>query len=233
MYIKINNFDLKITKVSNFKLFSYNLDELVPNPKVPKYFIENQNRWIDNPDHPVYRAALEFNFIGKTIVAFDKVLENCVQLENKEYINVSKFLKREYPDKTDEFLFLKFHVFEDIQDQSELVKNTFLTETLVYPIFNSLNVLRDGSDIHNATLRHIIHTGIEYQPFIIGGHQLVHPLDEYSACLETGISYLDWMNSKFTLDDMAHIIAIYRLNRIVQTHSDDARQIQEERKNKH
>lgn len=228
----INGYKLDLKRISNGSIFNNEIEEIVPKPQVPKYYYDAQDRWIDNPNHPIYQAALHFNFIGKTLGVFDVIIDKCINLSNKNDISIKKSIIRENPDKTEEFLFLKYYVLTNDIDKSELINEILLTETAVYPIFNSITILRNGFNIHETNLRHSIPTGIEYKPFVVAGHQLVHPIEEYNACVESNINYMDWINCRFSIEQMAQTIAIYRLNRIVEAHSNDAKESYQESKSK-
>lgn len=232
MIVTIKDCELEVTRISNIDIFSADISGTMPEPQVPKFYIEEQDRWVDNPDHPTYHAALSVYYANRTFALFDYILRNYVRVVDKNKINIPRNIIKLYPDEDVEFLFLKHILFEDILDGESMINLITLTETRVYPIFKSIRILRNGMDIHSHDVKNTVNTNIDYEPLIIAGHQLVHPLDEYNACVSSNISYVDWVNNQYDLDTMAKAIALYRINKIVEIHSGDAAQIESEKKSR-
>ena len=209
-------------------------------PKVPMYYIDEQDKWVENPHHPLYHDALNVYATRKELVIFDTILHMSILFDDyllekrewKEYYDLLQ-LQGVLPIYTDERIsYLKYFALTSDIDKGNLTKNVLLTESLVYRTFNSIHVTRDAQDIHTAPLRNSVDTNIEIQPIIIGGEQLVNPLDEYLACTESNMNWVSWIRCEYSLPEKAATMALYRLNKIRDIHSDDAVQIQVERKNK-
>jgi hypothetical protein len=232
MIFNVNGVRLEVDRITNLEVFSFDISDILPEPQVPKFYIEEQDRWEDNYNHPTYHAAMSVYFAGKTLALFDILLKNHIDVVDKNQIIIPKNLRRMYPDDDDKFIFLKYMLLTEDEDIGNIVNLITLTETRVYYIFKSLRVLREGMDIHKHDVKHTVNTNIEYEPLVLGGHQLVHPIDEYNGCITSNISYTDWLEHKFSLDAMARTIAMYRLNKIIEIHSGDAAQIESERKSR-
>lgn len=232
MILTINNIDISFERIPNVEVFSIDVSDMLQEPQVPKFYIEEQDRWEDNYNHPTYHAAMSVYFAGKTIALFDALLRKYINVIDENKILVPKNLRRLYPDEDDKFLFLKYVLLTEEDDIGKIVNLITLTETRVYYIFKTLRILRDGKDIHQHDVKHTVNTNIEYEPLVIGGHQLVHPIDEYNGCINSNVSYTDWVQHKFDLDTMAKTIALYRLNKIIEIHSGDAAQEESEKKSR-
>lgn len=232
MIVTIDDVRLEIDRIPNIDVFSLDVSDILPEPQVPQFYIEEQDRWEPNYNHPTYHAAMSVYFAGKTLALQDILFKKYINIVDKDKIIVPKNLRRIYPDEEDAFIFLKYILLTDEQDIGKLIDTMTLTETRVYYIFKSLRVHREGMDIHQHDVKHTVNTNIEYEPIVIGGHQLVHPLDETNTCATLNISYIDWVESKFNLDSMAKSIALYRLGKIIEIHSNDAVSVESERKSR-
>lgn len=168
-------------------------------------------------------------------VAIDAIIANCIELQTKldceqyrESFNIMQSSKFISQDETLEMWYMKNFVLEDI-DMVNLVVNSLLTEQLVADIFNSIRVTRDGMDIHSAHLRNAIQTHIETDSIVIAGMQLVSPIDEIKAAQFSMINWQEWLRCELTLREKATAIALYRLDRILETHTNDVLQIHQEK----
>jgi len=227
--VNIRGISVRVKRANNLEIFSFDDESTVPEPKVPQFYIEKRNSYIDNPDHPVYREALKVYAADRILRMTDLIVEKYIDLDYDPPID--KRLKRVYPDKSSKFLYLRHYLLND-DDLADIVNLMCLTETRVYHIFNSLKVLRNGVNIHEHVIKNSITTNIEYESVVISSHQLVNPIEEYSACKGSNMSWGDWINGKFTLDQMASAIALFRMDKIVSMHTSDAEQEYVSRKNK-
>lgn len=230
MEVNINGIDLILKRISNVELFDLDSQLLMPLPKVPTFFIKEQNREIENPDHPLYHTALSVYFTNKMMAFFTKLIQETVTIKDKNDIKLPKNLRRTYPNLTDEFLFLRHIVFNDQEAQDRLVNNVVLTETRVHKVYSKIRILRGGIELEQHDLTNVINTNIQTEPIVVGSHQIVHPLDEYNACVSSNINWYEWQECKLSLDFMADTIALYRINKLVNMHSEDAQQIEAKRK---
>ena len=168
-------------------------------------------------------------------IANDAIIQHCVRMKTK--VNYDKY-KRQFaiirasgfdsPLTSIENWHLKNYVITQF-DMTKIVENTLLTETLVASIFNSIRVTRDGIDIHRANVKNAIQTHIETDAIVIAGHQLVSPLDEIKAATFSMINWQEWLRCEVSLEEKATAIALHRLDRVVETHSNDVIQLHQER----
>jgi hypothetical protein len=202
-------------------------------PKVPKYYISARDVWVDNPDNPIYRKALEVYEAEKPIKALDAVLLLAIPIVHEEVNKQKNKPKFKRSKATDEAVWLS--ILKDMlsdQDLYNIVNECFLTENVVYDIFNMLvmSIYRGGTQIINARLKNAINSQIELDHVNVMGIQLVHPLDSYTACIESNLDWMKWQT--MPMQEKANVIALHRIKRIVENHASDEMQIESERRNK-
>lgn len=238
--ITSNHIKLHIQEVPNVLVFNAVDESRAIEPKIPMYYLDDQDKWVENPHHPLYHDALSVYATRKELIVFDTLLHMAVifdegYLLNAEWKRQLEMLSLQevlplYPDE--KFSFLKYFALTEEEDKGNLTKNVLLTESLVYRTFSSIHVMRDAQPIHSAPLKNSVDTRIETQPIVIGGQQLVNPLDEYQACISSNMDWASWIRCEYSLPEKAATLALYRLNKIRDIHSEDAVQLEMERKNK-
>lgn len=233
-----SNYEVEYIPCSNTVLYKGLAKKNFKPPKVPTY-IDNKGIVQENPFSQKYADALIVYQKTIELAMADVVLLNCIQFnpiwKTSQSWDICRHIMQTQTviDNSNlELSFLKYYVFPEYQDYSLLAQEAFLTETRVYDIFGTVHINREGVDIHKAYLKNTIDTGIEVQPLFVGIHQLVNPLDEFNACIAGNMSWSKWYNCEYSLDEKASVVALSRLNRIREIHSDDAIQIESERKNK-
>ena len=227
-------FELELIPTANITIFNVIAKAKLIVPKPPIYVDENGVE-MENPFHPVYHDALAIYDLQRHQVANDAIIANCVRLKTKvnydRYKRTFSIVKTSGIDLTNSTIqewYLKNYILT-LYDMSKIVENTLLTETLVSSIFNSIRVTRDGIDIHRANVKNAIQTHIETDAIVIAGHQIVSPLDEIKAAQFSMVNWQEWLRNELTLEEKATAVALYRLDRIVETHSNDVVQIHQER----
>jgi hypothetical protein len=227
-------YELKLIEKANITIFGEIARAKLPIPKPPIY-IDEEGRELENPFHPIYHDALAVYDLQRHQIANDAIIKNCVELITKvkleKYEDAFSILNVCGLNKSNDTLeswYLKNYVLTPF-DIYKIVENTLLTETLVSSIFNSIRVTRDGIDIHRANVKNAIQTHIETDAIVIVGHQLVSPLDEIKAAQFSMINWQEWLRCEVGLEEKATAVALYRLDRIVETHSNDVVQIHQEK----
>lgn len=203
----------------------------IPDPEVPKFFIEAQNRWVDNPHHPDYVEAQRRVAAQRAESALRCVVRKCsVTLPNdqgwlRQLIRWGDELLEEVDLHDPEdvaFLYIMREAIGEAEDIRLMVRNACLCDTDVEKHMSILGVIRYGADISKAGLRHRLDTGITYKSIAIGDTLLVHPVEEYGACAHSSLSWENWREGKFGHDFMLETIAHYRINRLIESHAKDA-----------
>lgn len=232
-YISKNNTTFTLRYCKNSELFNKLTTMQLVRPKVPQFYLEQRDIWIDNPDNPTYREAVRIYEYEKSLKSMDAALLLCIDF--KDDIILRELQKSQYKHNhiTRESIWLNY-IYTTLTEEDiiNILNLCFLTENSIYDIFNVLvmSIYRGGQEILNARLKNAISTSIELENINIMGIQLVHPLDEYNACIDSNISWLEWQ--KLSNADKADVIALYRIKRIVDNHSQDEMQIEMERKSK-
>jgi len=232
------NYEVEYNSCSNTVLYKGLAQKNFKPPNVPTY-IDNKGVVQENPFSQKYADALVVYQKTIELAMVDVVLTNCIKFnhawkKSEDWANCCHIMQTQsvLSNNNLELSFLKYYVLPDTRDHSMLAQEAFLTETRVYDIFGTVHIQREGVDIHKAYLKNTIDTGIEVQPLFIGIHQLVNPLDEFNACISGNMSWSKWYNCEYSLDEKASVVALSRLNRIRDIHSDDAVQIESERLSK-
>lgn len=237
MLYNLSNCTIDIQRVANYKL--YNIEPGIVKPQPPEFFIESQNRTIQNLDHPDYVEGLQLYQIAKVAAINDYIISTfkLVKNNNKQFetywVKLKKTLiQNDLYDVTkgDDFYFIKFVLLAD--NLTTVIENVCLTESYVLKMFNSIPVLKYGVSIIDSQLQFTIKTGIEYPPVQIGNDILVNPIDEWNACVASGMNWSKWIKNKYSLEEMAVTVAIYRLNRLTELHSQDESIKEQERASK-
>lgn len=225
-----------LNQISNIEVFEYIAESGLKVPKPPTYETDD-GRIEENPFHPIYNDALAVYDLQRHQLALDAIVALCLSIKNIEYIEYKpqfEVLKKSgILDKreTIEQWVIKNYILTD-KDMYYIVQNTLLTESRVSGIFNSIRVTRDGINIHEAHVKNAISTNIDTDSIVVYGHQLVNPIDEIKACQFSMMQWLDWLDGKISLKAKATAIALYRLDRIIDTHNNDAVQIYQERESR-
>lgn len=232
-YLTYTGSTLTIIQSKNSQLFDKLTEMSLVRPKVPQFYLQQRDIWIDNPDNPQYREALRIYEYEKSLKSMDAALLICVEQDSDFIINESSKQKYRHNPTTHEQIWLN-HIYNNLstEDIANILNVCFLTENRIYDIFNVLvmSIYRGGQEILNARLKNAINSTIELENINIAGIQLVHPLDEYTASIESNIDWLSWQ--KLSNNEKAEVLALYRIKRIVENHSQDEMQIEMERKSK-
>lgn len=232
IYTTNTDVNLEIKVCNNSELFSALTSHNIVKPKVPKFYLEQRDIFIENPDNPKYREALQIYEYEKAIKSLDAALllsiEKDIDILNHEK---RKIRNKNIKDENKVWLTYLYSILS-IDDISNILTISFLTENQIYDIFNALvmSIYRGGQEILNARLKNAINSTIALDNITINGIQLVHPLDEYTACIESNIDWIKWQ--QLNNEDKAQIIALFRIKRIVDNHSQDEMAIEMDRKNK-
>lgn len=210
----------------------------IPQPPVVEL---DDGRMTENTFSPIYQDAITVFQLQQNNLAFDVILDKAVSFDSRLMNNADwRRLKRHLESqkliqlpKKEEVAFLRFYALgESGFDKHNLTQNAILHESPVLDIFKSLLITRDGYDIHEANIRNAIKVGIDKQPLIVEGCQLVNPLDEREACIESNMDWMKWFRCEYTLEEKAVAVGLSRLARLVNSHTEDVMQIESEKKNK-
>lgn len=199
----------------------------IPKPRPPLYQIPNTDNFAENTFHPNYARAIDLYNTEIMINVFRIVLQLAIE-QDDTLIDKSK-LRR----KTKEQAWLDFLGIElTDSDLNYIVNICFLTENLVLDIFDVLvqSILRGGQSIQEARLKHGINSNITLQGITIGNLQLVHPTDEFMAMRDSNLNYEQWFN--LLTSQRAEIIALFRVNKMIENHAEDEVQDFIDKKNK-
>lgn len=228
-----NNITFNINSHNNTSVFEglRHVDIVVP--QVPKFYVEQSDIWVDNPNHPDYAKAVQVYYHERTLAAQDISLLLAVEKDMDIISQRRQLPKYKLRKRSDDKIWLDF-IYEtlDVNDIYNVINTAFLTENRIYDIFEVLvsSVYRGGVEIINARIKNAINSQIELENIEIFGMTLAHPLDEYNACITSNISWTDWQ--EFDNNRKAEIIALYRVNRILDNHSQDEVAVEMERKSK-
>ena len=228
---------VSVTQIANVAMYNEFDDSAIVEPKPPTY--EQYGVTHENKMHPVWHDAISVYNSQRIELAFQMVLELAVTFDKSclgehGWAEKARRLRRftEFVDRGDAANFLIYYAVKTLGDKGAVANAALLTEERVYRTFSAVPFTRNGLDIHAATLKNAIDTGVQAYPFIIGNQQLVSPLDEYSACKDAGMSWERWLTGSYGQDTKATTVAMYRVERLVGTHQDDAVQIESERRSK-
>lgn len=229
--------EIELIPTANIAIFSHIADVNLVIPKPPT-FIDDDGRVLENPFHPAYHDALAVFDVQRHQTASDAIIKCCVRLVYKS--DLSKY-SDSYQALVDGKLISKLETLEEwyiktfiltTNDMVTIVQNTLLTEQLVSTIFNSIRVTRDGTDINRVSIKNAIQTHIETDAIVVAGMQLVSPLDEIKAAQFSMINWQEWLRGETSLKEKATAVALYRLDRIIETHSNDVVQLHQERESR-
>lgn len=238
--VSINGNTLILNPISNVQLFNHHQDIDIPVPKVPTYWDEYNDVERENPQHPDYYDAINVYNTRCMNYLFDIIIEKYISiepscLENEQWKRLFSILKKQ-PSlqllNTEANNYIKYYVLKDIMLKGQLANALVLTEQRVLHTFNSIETYRAGINIHEFDLKNTIDTQITSSTVFLGDQQIVSPLDEYKCCIHSNMLWDKWMQCKYSLDEKASTLALFRLDRTIQLHSEDAIQIESERKHK-
>lgn len=231
------NYNVTLNPISNITIFVEIAKANLIVPKPPIYEDEN-GRLMENPFHPAYHDALSVYDLQRHLIAFDAIVKLCITLNDKfdehEYLDAFNIVKKINLVSSTETLtswFLKNYVLTQ-NDIQHIVLNTLLTENQVASIFNSIRITRDGQDIHRTPIKNSITTNIDTDAIVIAGYQIVSPIDEIKAAHFSSINWQSWQRCEVSLEEKATAVALYRLDRVVEAHSNDVVQIHQERESR-
>lgn len=235
MLLTVKGIELNLPRISNYILFD---KPDIVEPQVPKFFISSQNRWVENASHPDYVEGLQFYQLTLANYAYNLLLSKISLadtnvLHDKKWKTTFKRIQQTSDNPEDEvFLFIKNFVLDDNESRNLVVNEVCLTESKVYKFFERFGITRFGENIHQIEITNSINTGIAFTPIIIGNDMLVNPIDEWGACTKSNMNWETWLNNGYSLDTMALTIAVQRLNKLTELHSEDEQAKQQNKKNK-
>jgi len=222
-------------RVSNTKL--YTIEPHQKKPEVPKYYYEAQDRWIDNPSDPQYISELQIYTLFCGEAALDYIISVQAEtpegqhhkLTEEENLIVDSLASGEI---SREIAYKKYVLFAD--NLSKVVDEACLTEQRIMRFFRVLenSAERKGDSLLLFPLKFSIDIATHIKPLVIAEQQIVHPTDELLCCSDSNIDWMLWLRNEFTLDEMAQTIAIWRLNKIIESHRSDEQAIYQERESK-
>lgn len=238
--ISVKNIKLEVKQIANILIFE-EVSKAELQVFLPPLDTSEDGYEIENTFHPIYQDSITVYELLRSNLAFDAILTYAVNFEPK-YLKDSNWKKMFEILQSQTFIelhdnealnFLKFYVLADqTQAKQHLTQLAILHEAKVFDIFKSIQVARSGRSIHEYPIKNSINTGIEPESMVIEGVQLINPLDEYSACVASGMDWSKWISCEYTNQTKAYTVALYRLNKVVDSHQQDAVQIETEAKNK-
>lgn len=193
----------------------------IPYPLVPKYFSKRQNTYIDNPDDPSYNEAIKLYNVKKNLMVYDIFLEKAITLNVPIDQTIIKRLRRYvHTQESDKSLYIKYHLLTE-ESMNDILYKSLLFERHVDQYINFFNITRNSQNILSYPLRNNVDVNIEYEQIYVGENVLVHPLHEYNACISSNINWNQWIYNEYDKDTKAYTIAMYRLNKLTEIHSND------------
>ena len=242
LYKTENGYNVELTPIANIEVYKYISRVKLVTPKVPVYEAED-GRLLENLFSPQYNDALAIHDFQRHQIARDAIINKCVRLITKTdlemYEEPFKALVSAGLVSANESLesfFIKSYVLTE-NDLSYIVENTLLTEYRVSTIMESIRVTRENVNIFQVHLKNAIQTRIEVDAIVVGGHQIVSPLDELKAAQNSMQDWTKWLSGEISLEEKSVAVALYRLDRTIEMHSSDAVAIAQEKearkKNKH
>lgn len=231
----IDGYKIKYNRISNSKLLKIKT-ELIK-PEVPRSYIESQDRWVENPFNPDYPIALNVYMFEQSEARFNYILDS-IEIDYKT--DISKVITKKHLKLFEltesnlnlDYLFKKYFIFSTQELRDLLINSICLTENRVFTHFEEFEVERNNIAIMEHGLHNAINTNLEIKPVLVGNNQLVHPIDEYKVVKGSNIDWTRWLNNKYDLEDMAQTIALYRIDRIIDSHNEDEIAIEQEKRNK-
>lgn len=233
IYIDNNKKVFTLKPCSNSELVRGLSEANIIVPKVPMFYYERTDTWIPNADNPTYRRAMEIYEIDKQLISTKIAIGKVIEIDDEVIKAERKKVKYRLHNYTDLDIWVDYIQNTVSQrDLRNIVNLTLLTENTVYDIFDIMvrTIYRGNSEIVNARLKNAINSQIHLDNIVIMGLELVHSLDEYNACINANIDWISW--NKLDIHNKAEVIALYRINKIVESHSQDEVQIEMEKKSK-
>lgn len=218
----------------------------IPDPPVPKSFIKSRNTYEDNPMHPDYLAAQKkvaiqrSEIVGLELVRLGCKLTTPLPSDDAWLRRILRYgIAKELVETLDlsrqgdiVLLYLSVECMRGKQDMERIVRATVITEDEIKEFVRLLGIVRNGEAIDEANTRHSIDTGIGSQAITIGRYQIVSPIDEYEACIEAGMSWIDWRSGKYEKSFMVEAVALSRVRKLIDMHRNDAQQTEAEKNSK-
>lgn len=242
LYLKTGK--LKVKEVNNIDIFNVKLSPEFANLQVPKFYIEEQDRYIDNYDNPDYHEALKLRQFEKQQKGYLNLLEKSIisvettheihKTWNKLYRSLQNnyLLEHEIENYSEQALMVKYIILGDDKDKADLIDFALLHENRIYEIMNLFNVTRNGENIFRYPLKFSVDTRIDYDQIELFGYHIVHPFDEYMCCKESNLSWEKWLTNEYSKSTKETTIALWRLARVISNHNEDAVAIENEKKSK-
>lgn len=218
----------------------------IPDPPVPRNFIKSQNRWEENPWDPAYEMAKRAvarrraEFTATEVMRIGCELVSEVPEDRGWLRRILRYgIAKEIVDETDlddpedlRFLYLVTECVQCAEDMNLILEATVILEDEVTEFMRMLGVQRGGLPIDQAPTRNQVDTGIGVSVLAVGSRQIVSPLDEYDACTNANLSWMDWRKGLYEKEFMVEAIAMSRMTSLIETHRSDAAQSAAARKSK-
>jgi hypothetical protein len=224
-----NTITVLVKRIPNIELL--HTEDDFPIPKPPSFYIEEQDRWVDNPDHPDYHSAMQLRQVSQAYAVYDTIIEKAVTFSGDYLSLLTRQELKLYVAEQEQYKFIVSKYGLD----TKIIELAILTENAVQAVLNRMAITRNGTNIFDVPITNALNTSIVVAPLLVGetGIQAVHPMDEF-ACVKSanGISWEKWINGEYSLPYMATTIALYRASQVIELHINDAQQIESERKSK-
>ena len=216
----------------------------IKDPEVPRFHIEAENRWVDNPHHPDYIEGMERASRRRGDAVFEELLRRGCEFSLptntgwlrslRRYSGSDETLIRLDTGREDDLklLYLLSSAIGGHEDVEKIVMGCCLIESRVHAFMRAAGLMRSGVYIDEAGLRHSVDTGIGSTSITIGGQTLVPVTDEYAAATAAYVNWHTWRSMKYSIQFMEETIAHYRIRRLVELHASDAQQAESLRKAK-
>lgn len=235
IYSTKSGINLTINPISNIYIFEIVEKSTPPLPLPPLVTLEDGQE-IENTFSEIYQNSLQIYEIQRNTIAFEAILAHCISFDDRLLEDVAwKYLERKLKLTNQNTNNRKLDFLSNIltsDDKFVITRNSILNELDVYDTFKSIDAFRGGVNIKQHPLKNNIKMDLQFLDIEVFGIPLVHPLDEYQACLDSNLSWLEWINCKITNKEKANTIAMHRMNKLYAAHQDDIVQIESERKGK-
>lgn len=217
----------------------------IPEPKIPQVWDDTRNRYIENPFSPDYEDALEETALLRSEAVIDTLIEHGITYvdgmpsEGRWIYRLQRSrVTGQFTDRYDldnelhrKILYTKIVAAND-SDYALLAQTACVTEESVDAIVNSFGMVRGGMPIDDYPLRFAIQTGISAGATRIGTATLTSAMDEFESCVGSGLDWNKWVHGVYDIEFMVYTVAISRALAKRNRHTDDARQIESEKRSK-
>ena len=209
----------------------------IEDPPIPREYIASQDRWIEYPGDADHIEALQEASVQRSILAQRHLLRNAIKLidsiDERDLTLLRKSIERgivhadwaELDNEDDmRVLYIEHIVIGSREDYTRLAEAACITEIGVSRHFDMLKVTRDNEPIESVSPKHAVYAGIQNATLAIGETLLVHPCDQYDACVGSNLDWYLWNQQTYEKEFMLITIALYRARILKNIHGQDAAQ---------